>query len=249
MSASIIPTKDGFFIQYEYSYAVSNSIPGLGWIRNLIPYKIIALVPDRYKEILNIAFHYGDSEKAGIHVKLENDMLSFESLQTWAHGRRYAEKIDVKNCTFDQDGHVKVFVGEGTHPSYGYNFPGRNLALDIVGDRVELKADKIIDLSPDVMTAFWAKLDGKPVESQLLSELADEVPGVFALSVNFADSNPLAHCDIISEKKLDEEMKGHTSYHPIGDPISNAAAAVKVFLKGCLVIKVISQNICLRYSP
>lgn len=237
LSASIIPTNDGFFIQYEYSYAVSNCIPSLGWIRNLLPYKVIALVPDKYKEIPNIAFHYGDSEKAGIYVKMEDDQLKFGSLQTWAHGRRYAERIYAKDCTFGQDGHVKVFVGEGTHPSYGFNFPGRNMALDLVGNGFELKAEDIIDLSPDVMTAFWAKLDGKPVENPLLSELTDHVPGVFALSDNFADSNPLAHCDIDSERKLDEEMKGHTSYHPIGDPFSNAAAAIKTFFKRLFGVK------------
>lgn len=231
LSSSVIPTKEGFFIQYGYNYAVSNSILGLGWIRNLLPYKFIKLFPKKYKEIPNTAFHYGDAEKAGVHVKMDDGKLMFSSLQTWAHGRRYAEKRSANKCTFDKDGHVKVFVGQGTHPSYGYNFPGRNMALDVVGDGVELRAEKIVDVSPDVMKAYNAKLDGKPVESRLLSELAEQVPGVFALSKHFADSNPLAHCVIDSEKKLDEEMKGYNHYHPTGDPISNAAVAVKNFFK------------------
>jgi hypothetical protein len=139
IATSIIPTPDGFFIQYDYTYPLNHAIPGTQWLYKLLPDSIS-------KKFDDFGFHYGDCEGVGIHVKVENGKATFGSLQTFAHGSKGARNVLPKDCTF-KDGRVCVFVGEGPHPSYADNFIGRSKFADRTGDKYHLVPETFIDVS------------------------------------------------------------------------------------------------------
>jgi hypothetical protein len=139
-------------------------------------------------------------------------------MQTWAHGRDYAQNVAAKDCTFDKDGNVCVYVGVGGHPSYAYNFYGRNLPMDLVGDAYKIRADEIIDVSSDVIEAAKSLADTKNIDefkqTNPIAQLAIDIPGALSTIKRFADSNPLAYTNIVSETTLNEAFKKYNKYHP-----------------------------------
>jgi hypothetical protein len=215
ITTSIIPTEDGFFIQYGYLYSLNNAISGTRWLRRLLPEWLC-------KKLGNFGFHYGDAEGVGIHVTMKDGVASFKSMQTWAHGRTYAENVMASDCTFDEHGHVSVFVGLGGHPSYAHKFVGRNLPMDLVGDTYKIAPKEFIDVSPDVikLASVLAEKDLKAkqlalfTEENPLVESAIAVPGSLSVLRRFADSKPIAHHGIKDEQHLNKQFKGYNNYHP-----------------------------------
>lgn len=148
ISASIIPTEEGFFIRYECFYALNDAIPGL----------------EKHK----LGFHYGDSEGVGIYVNVNEDgTFSIKSLQTFGHGRDAAQEVPLAECSTDADHRLKVFVGLNGHPSYAKQFAGRSSFLDLVGDATE------IDTSKAKINDITAGTDPAPAAVTIFKKLGD----------------------------------------------------------------------------
>ena len=206
LSASIIPTRKGFFIQYQYLYSLNNAINGTQWLRKWLPEWLCKKVDD-------FGFHYGDAEGVGIHVSVEADgSISLQSMQTWAHGRGYAQHLASKDCTFDENGNICVFIGVGGHPAYAHNFVGRNSAMDLVGDTYKIEPTQFIDVSEDML-----KLARDPELLQSTHALANSarmIPGSLSAFTRFADSNPLAYHGIKSEQQWIDNFSPFNRYSP-----------------------------------
>lgn len=112
------------------------------------------MLPEKVsKKFGDFAVHAGDWE--GIYVKVKIDdqgKAELDHIQTFAHGRSGARKVDASRLTYKEDGSPCVYVGSATHPSYTDNFTGRNKFMDKVGDKFSLRptGKDFVDLSPDV---------------------------------------------------------------------------------------------------
>ena len=193
-SASIIPTKEGFYIQYESVYSLNNAIKGTRWLRDLLPASIA-------KKADNFGLHYGDCEGMGLYINVDDKgQASIKSMQTFAHGRDGAREVAAKDCTFEK-GQPCVYVGLGGHPSYADNFVGRNRFMDVVGDAYKITPDKFIDASPDKV-----------------AQKSPDIPASLSTFPRLSDSNPMIHstsCYAKNEQELGEQSKEWHRYNPV----------------------------------
>lgn len=193
-ATSIIPTEKGFYISFEYTYALNDAIKGLRWLRDLLPSKWA-------DKLDNCGLHYGDCEGVGMYVTVNDEgVASLESMQTFAHGRDGAREVPAADCTY-RDGRPCVFVGLGGHPSYADNFVGRNRFIDVVGDAYHITPTIFNDVSPDKRE----------------SKSADMLPA-WCTFPRLADSNPIAFsktcCPLDAEDLTKQAEKWHR-YKPV----------------------------------
>ena len=214
IATTIVPTKNGFYIQYQYVYALNHAINGFQWLRRLLP-------ESWCRKLSDFGFHYGDCEGVGIHITYDeaSSKAQFQSMQTFAHGRKGARRVGVEDCSFDENGKVCVFVGAGGHPSYADNFVGRNIFMDIVGDAYRLDPSRFIDVSEDVLHIALDSTKG--VHSKHLAatypNLAKDaltMPGTLSGFSRFADSNPLAYDGEKTQEEIRRLSETHNNYKP-----------------------------------
>lgn len=191
ISGSIIPTKDGFFIQYESVYSLNNAIKGTRWLRDLLPSSIA-------NKADNFGLHYGDCEGMGLYINVDdNGRASIKSMQTFAHGRDGAREVETKDCTFE-NGRPCVYVGLGGHPSYADNFVGRNKFMDVVGDAYKITPTEFIDISP--------------------SQDNEKIPPSLNTFPRLADSNPMNFSNIAYARNAEELATQSKQWHRY-DPV------------------------------
>jgi hypothetical protein len=211
LPASITPTKDGYFIQYDYVYPMNNAINGTQWLRKLLPESIC-------KKVSDFGLHYGDCEGVGIHVKVDAEgQATFDSMQTYAHGSKGARNVPAKDCTMDANGKVCVFVGVGVHPSYADNFIGRNKFLDLVGDAYRIEPTRFVDVSKDVVDLAIAQTKPEYTPSESTKYIEDEskkLPPSLSAFSRIADSNPLSRSKINNAAVVEKLQHTHNRYKP-----------------------------------
>jgi hypothetical protein len=140
-------------------------------------------------------------------------------MQTFAHGSKAARSVPAKECSTDDHGHVCVYVGAGGHPSYADNFIGRNIFMDLVGDAYSIKPTSFIDVSRDVLQValdLTQTKSKKRLEDQRphLVPAAKKIPASVSGFTRYADSNPLAHSNIVCQEEVDRLELTHNHYRP-----------------------------------
>lgn len=219
LPASIVPTAEGYYIQYDYFYPLNGAIPGLQWLRNSSPEAFSKLCDE-------FGFHYGDCEGVGIHIKV-NDAgeASFDFLHTFAHGAKGSRIVQKEDCTFNEKGQVCVYVGEGPHPSYADNYVGRSKYLDRVGDAYKIEPTHFVDVGyAGVLVA--RELTNKdnqelPTNAPKVdinhtknNEVTEQLPAAMVAFERWAASNPLAHCGAKNPAEVAEVIQNRNKYKP-----------------------------------
>ncbi len=194
IAASIMPTEEGFYLSFEYTYALNNAIKGTRWLRDLLPSKWA-------DKLDNCGLHYGDCEGIGMYIKVDDQgVASLKSIQTFAHGRDGAREVPVAQCTY-RDHRPCIYVGLGGHPSYTDNFVGRNRFVDVVGDTYHITPTLFNDISFDK-----------------LAEKSDDMFPAWCTFPRLADSNPMAFSRTSCPKDaadLIEQSKEWHRYKPV----------------------------------
>ena len=219
LAASIVPTTEGYYIQYDYFYPLNGAIPGLQWLRNWSPEAFSKLCKD-------FGLHYGDCEGVGIHIKVNaTGEATFDFLQTFAHGSKGSRIVREEDCSFDEKGRVCVYVGEGPHPSYADNFVGRSKYLDRVDHAYILEPDHFIDVGYDgILVAreltnkhhqeLPTNMPKVDMSLHKIREVVEKLPDAVVACERFADSNPLAHCGAKNPAEVVETIKKRNNYKP-----------------------------------
>ena len=200
---SYVPTEDGVIIRAECFYPLSGAIPGTRGLYEMMPEAIS-------KKFNHFAVHPGDWEGVYIKVKIDDGMATVDHMQTFAHGRSGARKVDGSDLVYDENGAPCVFVGEATHPSYAENFAGRNKFLDKVGDHTRLdprhspEKQKLVDLSPEAERPAWtaAKRWG---DCDLMTHKGDYV------------KDGKRYANLQSTDQAVDDRLGKFNYHPISE--------------------------------
>ena len=232
-NASIIPTKEGFYIQYECTYALNDAIKGTRWLRDLLPSKIA-------NKADNFGLHYGDCEGVGVYIKVDgNGKASLDAMQTFAHGTKGARRVDTKDCTFKNE-RPCVFVGLGGHPSYADNFVGRNKFMDVVGDAYKITPNKFYDVSPDIIALANGHTSKENSDPNLV-KVANELPAGCSTFSRLADSNPISWDGPKNEQEIEKNATKWNQYNP-SLVLTKAWHKIKSSVKGLFGHKEESQK-------